>query len=54
MLDRFYSKFREYGPDPEAWELSCLIGKNVLEVLNEVWATAADLSDCATPLQRSS
>jgi hypothetical protein len=53
MLDGFYDEFCAHGPDKEAWVLASLIGKTIFEVLNEVRATAADLSDCATPLERS-
>jgi hypothetical protein len=54
MLDDFYSEFSTSGTPAEAWRLTGMIGKTVLEAISLVRCIAADLSDLLTPVKRAS
>jgi hypothetical protein len=54
MLDDFYSEFLTSGTPAEAWRLTGMIGKTVLEAISLVRCIAADLSDLLTPVKRAS
>jgi hypothetical protein len=54
LLDNFYSELSTSGTPAEAWRLTGMIGKTVLEAILLVRRIAADLSDLLTPVKRAS
>jgi hypothetical protein len=53
MLDDFFMEFSASGSKTEAWKLTCMIGKAVLEAAHLLRCLAADLSDLQSPSQRA-
>jgi hypothetical protein len=54
MLDNFHMEFVSNSSTNDAWKLTCMIGKAVLDAVYLVRCTAADVSDLASPVKRGS